>query len=44
MADYCVCCGAIVPECRMVCRTCELKYGDNNGTKKIIYRRLTLIP
>lgn len=25
--DICVCCGEIVPEGRMVCPTCEVKYG-----------------
>ena len=38
MGNYCVCCGAIIPEGRMVCPTCEanvsgcLKEGDANGT------------
>lgn len=39
MEDRCVCCGAIVPEGRMVCPQCEMetdgklagKGGDNNG-------------
>ena len=26
MEDYCVACGAIVPEGRMVCPMCEAKY------------------
>ena len=25
MTDWCVCCGAVVPEGRMVCRQCELR-------------------
>jgi predicted metal-binding protein len=29
-ADRCICCGEIIPEGRMVCKTCEEKYtGDN---------------
>lgn len=39
MEDRCVCCGAVVPEGRMVCLRCEMetdgelarKEGDNNG-------------
>ena len=33
MEDYCVVCGAIVPEGLQVCQICEIKYGirkDNN--------------
>lgn len=28
MEDYCVACGAIVPEGRMVCPMCEAKYSE----------------
>lgn len=28
MMDYCVCCGAPVPEGRMVCWICEKEAGD----------------
>lgn len=28
MIDTCVCCGEIVPEGRMVCLACELKYEE----------------
>ena len=28
MIDICVCCGESVPEGRMVCRVCELKYEE----------------
>lgn len=28
MVDYCVCCGAPVPEGRMVCPICEAEAGE----------------
>ena len=39
MENYCVCCGAIIPEGRMVCPRCEASVfgdesdgGDGNGS------------
>jgi len=28
MSEYCVCCGAEIPEGRMICPTCEKDGGD----------------
>lgn len=29
-ADRCICCGAIIPEGRWMCPSCERKYGNRN--------------
>lgn len=36
--DFCVCCGAYVPEGTLVCEACRKKYGLNHKKGLLLHR------